>query len=99
MLTKPLTVCGCQPVVFMISGMVAPFARFIIATTSAFLLVRSAFDLPAALARAGFVADFDVLTGFEPFSDREIPSLPDFVANRHCTGMLTAAPEIQAALT
>src|SRR5260370_8493336 len=57
MLTKPRTVCGCQPVAFMISGSVAPFARFIIAITSAFLLVRSAFGLVAAfLARPAFFA-------------------------------------------
>jgi hypothetical protein len=48
MLTKPRTVCGCQPVAFMISGRVAPLARFIIAMTSAFLLARSAFGFAAA---------------------------------------------------
>jgi hypothetical protein len=57
MLTKPRTVCGCQPVAFMISGSVAPLARFIIAMTSAFLLARSAFGLVAAfLERPGFFA-------------------------------------------
>src|SRR5262249_11866694 len=39
MLTKPRTVCGCQPVASMISASVAPLARFIIAMTSAFLLL------------------------------------------------------------
>src|SRR6202035_1840757 len=43
MLTKPRTVCGCQPVAFMISGRVAPFARFIMAMISVFLLAPSAF--------------------------------------------------------
>ena len=43
MLTKPRTVCACQPVVSMISASVAPLARFIIAITSAFLLTRSLF--------------------------------------------------------
>jgi hypothetical protein len=42
MLTKPRTVCFCQPVVATISARVAPLARFIIAITSALLLVRSA---------------------------------------------------------
>jgi hypothetical protein len=36
MLTKPRTVCGSQSVAFMISGRVAPLARFIMAITSAF---------------------------------------------------------------
>jgi hypothetical protein len=38
---------------FMISGMVAPLARFIIAIKSAFLLVRSAFGLLAAFLARG----------------------------------------------
>ena len=42
-LTKPRTVCGCQPVAVMISARVAPLARFNLAITSAFLLVRSVF--------------------------------------------------------
>src|SRR5579864_4630722 len=64
MLTKPRTVCGCQPVAFMISGNVAPFARFIIAITSAFLLVRSAFGLAAGfLARAAFFGGLAFLPG------------------------------------
>jgi Protein of unknown function (DUF1579) len=46
MLTKPRTVCFCQPVVSIISASVTPFARFIIAITSAFLLLRSAAGLP-----------------------------------------------------
>jgi hypothetical protein len=67
MLTKPRTVCGCQPVAFMISGRVAPFARFLIAITSAFLLVRSAFGLPTTfLARPAFFAGFSFLPGL-PF--------------------------------
>ena len=41
MLTKPRTVCVCQPGAFMISARVAPLARFIIAISSACLLVRS----------------------------------------------------------
>src|SRR5882757_9060303 len=48
MLTKPRTVCACQLVDFIISANVAPLARFIIAMTSAFLLVPSDFGLPAA---------------------------------------------------
>src|ERR1700686_5254550 len=55
MLTKPRTVCFCQPVAFTISVSVAPLTRFIMATTSAFLLARSAagFD---CLARGAFFA-------------------------------------------
>ena len=45
MLTKPRTVCACQPVAFMISVRVAHLARFISAITSAFLLTRSALGL------------------------------------------------------
>src|SRR3984893_9644267 len=64
MLTKPRTVCGCQPVVFMISGSVAPFARCIIAMTSAFLLARSAFGLAAGFfARPAFCAGLPFLPG------------------------------------
>src|SRR5579864_1801294 len=64
MLTKPRTVCGCQPVAFMISASVAPLARFIIAMTSAFLFVRSALGLVAAfLARAAFFGDLGFLPG------------------------------------
>jgi len=58
------TVCCCQPVAFMISGNVAPFARFIMAMTSAFLLVRSALGLLAdCLARPGFFAGLAFLVG------------------------------------
>ncbi len=39
--------CGCQSVAFMTSASVAPFARFIMAITSAFLLVRSGLCAPA----------------------------------------------------
>src|ERR1700693_363401 len=57
MLTKPLMVCGCQSLAFTISASVAPLARFIIAMTSAFLLARSTFGLPAAfLTRPAFFA-------------------------------------------
>jgi hypothetical protein len=45
MLTKPRTVCACQPVAAIISASVAPLARFIIAMTSAFLFVPSDFGL------------------------------------------------------
>src|SRR6266404_5536967 len=38
MLTKPRTVCFCQPVVSTISARDAPLARFIMATTTTFLL-------------------------------------------------------------
>jgi len=38
---EPAHVCACQPVVSMISASVAPLARFIIAMTPAFLLLRS----------------------------------------------------------
>ena len=48
----------------MISASVAPLARFISAITSAFLLARSAFGLPACFfARAAFVADLAFLAG------------------------------------
>jgi hypothetical protein len=47
---------------FLISANVAPLARFIIAMTSAFLLVRSAFGLLAGfLARLAFFAGFALL--------------------------------------
>src|SRR5579864_5452609 len=52
MLTNPRTVWACQPVVSMTSASVTPFARFIIAITSAFLLVRS-LAFGADFARAG----------------------------------------------
>jgi hypothetical protein len=46
----------------MISASVAPFARFIIAITSAFLLARSALDLLAGFrARPAFFADLTFL--------------------------------------
>src|SRR5579864_267660 len=62
MLTKPRTVCGSHPVAFTISASVAPLARFIIAMTSAFLLVRSAFGLLAGfLAACAFFEDFAFL--------------------------------------
>ena len=69
MLTNPRTVCRCQPVAFMISSSVAPFARCIIAITSAFLLVRSAFGLRAAfLAGAAFFAAFAFFADFAPLA-------------------------------
>ena len=46
-MTKPRTVCAFQPVVAMISADVAPLGRFISAITSALLLARLAFGLPA----------------------------------------------------
>src|SRR5258708_19489381 len=67
MLTKPRTVCACQLVTDMISASVAPLARFIIAMTSAFLLVASDFGLPAAFfARGGFFPAFAFFAGFFP---------------------------------
>ncbi len=67
MLTKPLTVCFGQPVVSIISARVTPFARFIIAMTSAFLLVRSAAGFGAFLAGlAGFIG-FAALAAFLAF--------------------------------
>jgi hypothetical protein len=64
MLTKPRTVCACHLVAAMISANVAPLARFIRAMTSAFLLARSAFGLPAAfLTRAAFFAVLAFLRG------------------------------------
>jgi hypothetical protein len=47
-LTKPRTVCPCQPVVAMISASAAPLTRFSSALTWAFLFARSALDLPPA---------------------------------------------------
>jgi hypothetical protein len=48
-------VCGYQCVALMISGNVAPAARFISAMTLAFLLARSDFGLPAAILARGAV--------------------------------------------
>src|SRR5258707_728423 len=64
MLTKPRTVCFCQAVSSMISVSVAPLARFIIAMTSAFLLVRSA---AAGLLATVFLAGFVFLVAFAFF--------------------------------
>src|ERR1051326_4148585 len=70
MLTKPRTVCFCHDVSSMISARVAPFARFIIAMTSAFLLLRSAAGLAAFLAgfaffvALAFFAGLTALAGF-----------------------------------
>src|SRR5215471_12645912 len=65
-LTKPRRVCGYQPVTLMISGRVAPFARFIMAMTSAFLLPRSAFGWPTVglFARPAFFAGLAFLASF-----------------------------------
>ena len=64
MLTKPRTVCFCQPAASMISGSVTPLARFIIAMTSAFLLARSALGLLAGfLAPAAFFAGLAFFEG------------------------------------
>src|SRR5258706_12473611 len=64
MLTNPRTVCACQLVAAMISASVAPFARFILAITSALLLVASDFDLPAAFfAGVAFFAALAFLAG------------------------------------
>jgi hypothetical protein len=65
MLTKPRTVCFCQPVASMISGRVAPLARCIMAMTSAFLFVLSAAGLQAAvLAAFTFFAGLACLVAF-----------------------------------
>src|ERR1035437_2072987 len=53
-LTKPRTVCACQPVSSMISGSVAPWERRIRSITSAFLL-RSRATLTGSFAAAGAV--------------------------------------------
>src|SRR5579864_972102 len=62
-LTNPRTVCACQPVVSMTSASVTPFARFIIAITSAFLFVRS-LAFGADLARAGDFLPFAAFVAF-----------------------------------
>jgi hypothetical protein len=51
MLTKPRIVCFCQPVASVISARVAPLARSISASTSAFWLVRDSVVLFCAPAR------------------------------------------------
>jgi len=62
-LTKPCTVCFCQPVASTISASVTPFARFIIAMTSAFLLLRSSVAAFCAVARlAGLAGTFFALS-------------------------------------
>jgi hypothetical protein len=55
-LTKPRTVCFCHPVASTISANVTPFARFIIAITSAFLLVRASVAPFCARARREVLA-------------------------------------------
>ena len=77
MLTKPRTVCFYQPVVAMISASVAPLARFIIAMTSAFLLLRSLAAVRARSRHGDLVGDFFDLpfagatsrAGFAPVGD------------------------------
>src|SRR5258708_5681164 len=75
MLTKPRTVCFCQPVASTISARVTPLARFIIAMTSAFLFVRSAADLAAAFLASlalfvglAFFVLFAFFAGFAPLA-------------------------------
>src|SRR5580704_9974301 len=61
MLTKPRTVCFCQPVASTISARVTPLVRFIIAITSAFLLLRASvapFFARGALAAFARLAPF-----------------------------------------
>src|ERR1019366_4631434 len=61
-LMNPRTVCACHPVAFMISAEVAPFLRWSMATTSAFLLPsRLGVDFGAILAP---FAAFAGLVGF-----------------------------------
>jgi hypothetical protein len=56
---KPRIVCRCQFVACIISSRVAPFARFIIAITSAFLLLRdSVAPFCARARREALVGDF-----------------------------------------
>ena len=58
------TELGAVAVSWGISGSVAPLARFIIAITSAFLLLPSTLGLAAGfLARAGFFADLVFFAG------------------------------------
>jgi hypothetical protein len=63
MLTKPLTVCLCQPVAAMISSSVTQFARFIITITSAFLLLFGRRIPLATLLLYGVMAPRAVRTG------------------------------------
>src|SRR5438552_1049889 len=77
-LTKPRTVCACQPVASLIWASVTPLARFIIAITSAFLLLRSpcsrvffAGTLPF-FGALDFFADFAPLAGFLGFAPRSL---------------------------
>ena len=61
---NPRTVCGCQPVTFMISASVAPLARFISAITSACLFEPSGLVLRAFfLAAAAFFVGLAFLVG------------------------------------
>ena len=57
-LTKPRTVCACQPVVAMISASVAPLARFIMVMTSAFLLPPASGLFCARARRGALAGDF-----------------------------------------
>src|ERR1700682_6155425 len=65
MLTNPRTVCFCHPVTCIISASVTPFARFIMAMTSAFLLLRSE-ALPGFFGAAVFFPGLACLAGL-PF--------------------------------
>src|SRR5579872_1806532 len=69
MLTKPRTVCACQPVRFMISSSVTPLGRFIRAMTSCFLFERSPLSAGFLVAAVfftalAFFAPFGSFTGF-----------------------------------
>jgi Protein of unknown function (DUF3738) len=66
-LTKPRTVCACQPVASLIWASVAPLARFIIAITSAFLLRRASWS-PCFLAAAAFFAALAFFAGLAPWT-------------------------------
>src|SRR5258706_9969917 len=66
-LTKPRIVCFCQPVASTIWASVAPLARFIIAMTSAFLLLRSPLS-SAFLPGATFLTAFTFFAGLAPLA-------------------------------
>jgi hypothetical protein len=65
MLTKPRTVCACHLVAAIISARAATLTLFIIAMTSAILLLHAAAGLLAGfLAQRAFFAGFAFLTRF-----------------------------------
>src|SRR5450432_2610141 len=64
MLTKPRTVWACHFIAAIISANVAPLERFNIAITSAFLLARCDFGLPAC-----FLARVAIFAGLAFFAD------------------------------